>query len=343
MKIGCPNCGQHYDVDASALDHYFRCPECNTLFRGINAKPVKLRKYKRKNKDNNADPELEKSLKILQEESGSPNEPVAESTFEQAAETTAASDTPPWDNDTILSPEPPEPNLNFQRWLLPGAGAVVIVLLLLLGATLLNLNARLRELRTLRTADAATLQQQQSELQKLQEHSANAQAAVVKMEAQLENLAQLCNRTAAKVGPIDTASRLAMIDEKLAVLDPKSDDANSLTARLGSCQSRIDALEKQLVATADTGKNAAIRFNTELLKLLGTPQARTTRTVLERIDFLEKLQSKDLSASSVPSALPRETILARLATLEIVLPGIVGQLESLKSEVSKLKWALGNQ
>ena len=62
MKVGCPKCGQHYDVDASMLDRYFRCTECKTLFLGLNAKSVKPVKYKRKNKsaaeDGSAEDEL---------------------------------------------------------------------------------------------------------------------------------------------------------------------------------------------------------------------------------------------------------------------------------------------
>ena len=50
MKIACPQCGQHYEVEAGALDRYFRCTECQMLFRGLNAKPVKERKIRRKNK-----------------------------------------------------------------------------------------------------------------------------------------------------------------------------------------------------------------------------------------------------------------------------------------------------
>lgn len=47
MKIECPQCGQHYDVDSSMLDRHFRCTECKTFFLGLNAKTVKEVKYKR--------------------------------------------------------------------------------------------------------------------------------------------------------------------------------------------------------------------------------------------------------------------------------------------------------
>ena len=48
MKIGCPNCGQHYDVDAGAIDRFYRCTECGEVFQGITAKAVKARRYRRK-------------------------------------------------------------------------------------------------------------------------------------------------------------------------------------------------------------------------------------------------------------------------------------------------------
>ena len=45
MKIECPKCGQHYEVDSSALDRHFRCTECKTFFLGLNAKAVKVQKF----------------------------------------------------------------------------------------------------------------------------------------------------------------------------------------------------------------------------------------------------------------------------------------------------------
>lgn len=48
MKIGCPECGQHYEIDSNMLDRYYRCTECKSLFWGLNAKPVKTVKFKRK-------------------------------------------------------------------------------------------------------------------------------------------------------------------------------------------------------------------------------------------------------------------------------------------------------
>ena len=48
MKISCPVCGQHFEVEANILERYFRCTECKTLFCGLNAKVVKERKFRRK-------------------------------------------------------------------------------------------------------------------------------------------------------------------------------------------------------------------------------------------------------------------------------------------------------
>lgn len=48
MKISCPVCGQHFEVEANMLERYFRCTECKTLFCGLNAKVVKERKFRRK-------------------------------------------------------------------------------------------------------------------------------------------------------------------------------------------------------------------------------------------------------------------------------------------------------
>ena len=41
MKIACPSCGMHFEVDSDSLGRYFRCTECKTLFLGLNAKSVK--------------------------------------------------------------------------------------------------------------------------------------------------------------------------------------------------------------------------------------------------------------------------------------------------------------
>ena len=45
MKIECPKCGQHYEVDSSMIARHFCCTECKTLFLGLNAKPVKNTKF----------------------------------------------------------------------------------------------------------------------------------------------------------------------------------------------------------------------------------------------------------------------------------------------------------
>ena len=45
MKIECPECGQHYEVDSSMIARHFCCTECKTLFLGLNAKPVKNTKF----------------------------------------------------------------------------------------------------------------------------------------------------------------------------------------------------------------------------------------------------------------------------------------------------------
>lgn len=49
MKIECPECGQHYEVDSNDLDRHFRCTECKTFFLGLNAKAVKVQKFVPKN------------------------------------------------------------------------------------------------------------------------------------------------------------------------------------------------------------------------------------------------------------------------------------------------------
>ena len=45
MKIACPSCGMHFEVDSDSLSRYFRCTECKTLFLGLNAKAVKEPQY----------------------------------------------------------------------------------------------------------------------------------------------------------------------------------------------------------------------------------------------------------------------------------------------------------
>ncbi|MBE6370093.1 MAG: hypothetical protein E7056_08050 [Lentisphaerae bacterium] len=53
MKIACPECGQHYEVDSNMLDRHYRCKECKAFFLGLNAKPVKSIQFK--SKDDGAD------------------------------------------------------------------------------------------------------------------------------------------------------------------------------------------------------------------------------------------------------------------------------------------------
>ena len=54
MKIACPSCDMHYEVDSSSLGRYFRCTECKTLFLGLNAKSVKEPQYVVKEDEENA-------------------------------------------------------------------------------------------------------------------------------------------------------------------------------------------------------------------------------------------------------------------------------------------------
>lgn len=70
MKIECPECGQHYEVDASMLDKHFRCTECKAFFLGINAKAVKVKKFVPKSSvsadaDNAGEKDVEKTLSAV--------------------------------------------------------------------------------------------------------------------------------------------------------------------------------------------------------------------------------------------------------------------------------------
>ena len=51
MKIACPECGQHYEVDSNMLDRHYRCKECKAFFLGLNAKPVKSIQFKKSDED----------------------------------------------------------------------------------------------------------------------------------------------------------------------------------------------------------------------------------------------------------------------------------------------------
>ncbi len=369
MKIGCPNCGQHYEIETGAIDRYFRCTECNTLFRGINAKPISVKKFRRRNKNRATEAAVAAALRTIEPETAAPQNAAtpgeasadpaatpadpASAAGTEAAETVEIAEISEWAPDeTAPLLRPQEGILNRDRLVVILGVLAALVLVILTGA-LVRLNGRLTELQGQNAACAAELTRQNEALLALQQQNGEFQNALQKQTEQLAALTETQTQLTAKVGSSDTASRLNQLDERLSALDPKA-GGDTLSTRLDNCQNKLALLEKSFTESTAAQKNAVQQFNNELMRLVGAPRKNTTRTILERIDLLESLNMNNLSASGVPEKMPRFPIATRVDTLELLFSGnddinlaqrypggFIAQLEALKSEVAKIKWALG--
>ena len=371
MKIGCPNCGQHYEIEAGAIDHYFRCTECNTLFRGINAKPVKVKRFRRKSKSREPEAAIAAALHTIEPEDDALHPVAAEASDEAASgadhadapDETASESAPPAEESADESAEWPmeeavpvlQPHNRLIReriGVLLGVLAVLVALILI--GAILRLNGRLKEVQLRNAAYAAESARQNNALLDLQDQNDALVDTLQKLQDQFAVLARQQSQTVARIGASDTDNRLKQLDERLKALDPKSTSGESLNSRLDNCQNKLALLEKNFQETTNSQKTATLQFNNELMRLLGAPHKNTKRTILERIDLLESLNMNNLTAAGIPEKLPRYPMVTRLEIVETLLSGnddislaqrypggIMAQLEALKTEVAKVKWALG--
>lgn len=165
MKVACPNCGQHYDVEASALDRYFRCTECKTLFLGLNAKSVKQQKFKRRKKEEQPetfddtmiaaeDPATEyaaeEALNLVRQDQASPDTAELEDEATENKTVTAVPVEVDWDQVNADIAEEPKSKLDFLAgmdlalWL----GICCAVVMVFLVVMLFVCSGRINELRS---------------------------------------------------------------------------------------------------------------------------------------------------------------------------------------------------
>ena len=194
MKVACPNCGQHYDVAANALDRYFRCTECKMLFLGLNAKSVKIQKFKRKNQgDDSADQidisgntdmvltdsaEISETVEIAESELTvlAPAEEPQDAAEENGNDTVASNKTVAampvevnWGPDEIVEDDPSEGrffgsglNLAILQVI---CGAVVLVLLV---AMMVIWNGKINNIRSVHSENHSRINDMQNRIESLE-------------------------------------------------------------------------------------------------------------------------------------------------------------------------------
>ena len=235
-------------------------------------------------------------------------------------------------------------------WALCAAG----LLLALFTVVLLVQNRRINALAARHADYAAALLRQGQGAAVFAQDTAEALEAVKNLELRLTEAENSIRRVAALAGDAGLAARVSQLELKLDADDAAANAPGTLNSRLESCQAKIAQLEKSLTDAAAAQNAARRQLAADWLRIMGSPRPGDTRTALDRIALLEQLMMNNLNAAERPDRLPRRPVTVRLETLETLLAGsedilaaqshpggVLLQLETLKQEVAKLKWALG--
>ena len=264
MKIACPKCGQHYDVEANALDHFFRCTECKTLFRGLNAKSVKLEKCKIQDSQDNTDSD-EQSLENTAADTASaveisPDEvtddnlvedlhlkkEIKEDAFDQH-HTQALPALPPElfqdsteKNDTNSSHSSPATAVAVT---LPFAAAAIIIgLVALIFAFVCN--ARINDLQESNSVLAAQYKEAAIALEKNSKQQEIADGEIKRICLRIDMLEKNTSALSNKVNNADIANEVNTLAEDLKNLKKRLDNLSRLDDVVEECRKKIEDLEK---------------------------------------------------------------------------------------------------
>lgn len=243
MKIACPQCGQHYDVEAGMLDRYFRCTECQMLFRGLNAKPVKERKFKRKN--NAAEQTTDNAEESLHEiENPAPGTTTAAVEVEDPDAARSGADAQFWEK-SLEEDAVAEKAVNYRKRSINFAAyipAACIVLLLVTFILAMFANSKVNDLTAEQknfgnkgTAYKERLEKLEQRLEVLQNSVQNMAAAAEKVERSLTHLNE-------KVSDQALAKKVEDISKSLENCDKTAEEVKKLSAALAECREALDKM-----------------------------------------------------------------------------------------------------
>lgn len=262
MKIACPKCGQHYDVEANALDHFFRCTECKTLFRGLNAKSVKLEKCKVKDSQDNTDSdELTAASPAADTASAveiSPDEvtddklveDLHQKNNEDSCDQNRTQVLPPLPSELFQDTEEKDNTKNSQSSpvtavvvTLPFAAAAIIIgLVALIFAFVCN--ARINDLQANNAALAAQSKEAIVALEKSSKQQEITDGEIKRICLRLDMIEKNTSALSNKVNSADVASEINTLAEDLKDLKKRLDNLSKLDDIVEECRKKIEDLEK---------------------------------------------------------------------------------------------------
>ena len=252
MKIACPVCNQHFEVEANMLDRYFRCTECKTLFLGLNANVVKEPKFVRKSELESSEEEVYENESVeLADATTEKIEKSVEADEEVAVEEpkTATRTTPIEVFGEIFELDSGNKDTEFSEkqslWkkrdfltmaaAYTGCFAAAAALVVAVIALLVGRNS------TVQADIAAREQNISARIENIVVQVNAAAANVESIKVKVEDLQRFRDHLSNKIGTVNVETQLASIDVKLKSLE-------AVTTELESVKNEHDEMKKQLPA-----------------------------------------------------------------------------------------------
>ena len=256
MKIACPQCGQHYEVEAGMLDRYFRCNECQMLFRGLNAKPVKVRKFRRKHKNTDvADAGAEATQNDVN--SADPAATTVAVAVEGMADEAAEAEASFW-KKCLEEDADAEKAAGYRRytinWIACAAGVSLLVLIAAFVLTLLA-NSKVNELRDgHKTFDDMGVVYKER-MTKLEQDIEKLQLSVQSINATMEKLERGFNHLNGKVNDQTLVRKVGELNREVEKFARSAEEIRKVSVLVNECKDELQQLSKSENAAGKQRKN----------------------------------------------------------------------------------------
>lgn len=241
MKIACPQCGQHYEVEAGMLDRYFRCTECQMLFRGLNAKPVKERKFKRKNKTDNSAEDIAANVDGENSDLKSATVAVAVADMEkEAAEAEARFWEKSLEEDALA-----EKAVSYRKHSINWMACLFAVCLLVLIVTfvlVLLANSKVSDLVVTHKSIDSKGVEYKERLMKLEQNVEKLQLSVQNINVSLEKLDRVFSHINSKVNDQTLTRKVDELGKELEKCSQRAEEIKKVSAAVNMCQEELQKL-----------------------------------------------------------------------------------------------------
>lgn len=246
MKIACPQCGQHYEVEAGMLDRYFRCTECQMLFRGLNAKPVKERKFKRKNKAAVENPEataVAESVVQNSEDAETSATTVAvavECTEKDAVEAEARFWEKSLEEDALA-----EKAVHYRKHTINWMAYLPVICIIMLAVTFVLAvltNTKVNELTAGHKAFGDKGSEYKDRLAKLEQRVETMQNSMQNVTISVEKLERIIEHINTKVNDQTLVRRVEVLSQQLEKCKNSTDEIQKISDSLAQCREAVEKL-----------------------------------------------------------------------------------------------------